>query len=44
MNKVDEITKTQGEGRARRMYLDSVMNNPVWLGAYSLKRLSRNGD
>ena len=36
MNKVDEITKTQGE-EAGAHYLDSVMNNPVWLGAYSLK-------
>lgn len=36
MKKVDEITKTQGEEAGAR-YLDSVMNNPVWLGAYSLK-------
>ncbi len=36
MNKVDEITKTQGE-EAGAHYLDSVMNNPVWLGAYTLK-------
>lgn len=36
MNKVDEITKTQGE-EVGAHYLDSVMNNPVWLGAYSLK-------
>ena len=32
------------ESEAGAHYLDSVMNNPVWLGAYSLKRLSRNGD
>lgn len=36
MNKVEEITQTQGEEAGAR-YLDSVMNNPVWLGAYSLK-------
>ncbi|MCD8317372.1 MAG: protein translocase subunit SecDF [Paraprevotella sp.] len=36
MNKVDEITKMQGEEAGTR-YLDSVTNNPVWLGAYSLK-------
>ncbi len=36
MKKVDKITKTQGE-EAGAHYLDSVMNNPVWLGAYSLK-------
>lgn len=36
MNKVDEITRTQGEEAGAR-YLDSVLNNPVWLGAYSLK-------
>ena len=36
MKKVDEITKTEGEEAGAR-YLDSVMNNPVWLGAYSLK-------
>ncbi len=36
MNKVDEITKTEGE-EAGAHYLDSVMNNPIWLGAYSLK-------
>ena len=31
MNKVDEITKTQGE-EAGYHYLDSALNNPVWLG------------
>lgn len=36
MNKVEEITQTQGE-EAGVHYLDSVLNNPVWLGAYSLK-------
>ena len=36
MNKVEEITQTQGED-AGVHYLDSVLNNPVWFGAYSLK-------
>ena len=36
MNKVDEITKTQGE-EAGYHYLDSALNNPVWLGVYTLK-------
>ena len=36
MNKVDEVTKAQGE-EAGAHYLDSVMNNPVWLRSYSLK-------
>ena len=36
MNKVDEITKTQGE-EAGHHYLDSALNNPVWLGVYTLK-------
>ena len=36
MNKVEEITQAQGEEAGAR-YLDSVLNNPVWLGAYSLK-------
>ena len=36
MNKVEEITQTQGED-AGVHYLDSVLNNPVYMGAYSLK-------
>lgn len=36
MNKVDEITATQGE-EAGFHYLDSALNNPVWLGVYTLK-------
>ncbi|MBR2380568.1 MAG: hypothetical protein IKA86_06215, partial [Paraprevotella sp.] len=36
MNKVEEITQTQGEDAGVHC-LDSVLNNPVWLGAYSLK-------
>lgn len=36
MKKIEEITQTQGEEAGAR-YQDSVMNNPVWLGAYTLK-------
>ena len=36
MKKVDEITATQGE-EAGYHYLDSALNNPVWLGVYTLK-------
>ncbi len=35
-NKIEEITKTEGE-EAGAHYQDSVMNNPVYLGAYSFK-------
>lgn len=35
-NKAQEIAQEQGE-EAGAHYLDSVLNNPVWLGAYSLK-------
>ena len=36
MKKIEEITRTQGEEAGAR-YQDSVMNNPVWFGAYTLK-------
>ena len=36
MNKAEEITKTQG-AEAGDHYLDSVMNEPVWMGTWTLK-------
>lgn len=42
MNKADEITNTQGEEAGDR-YLDSVMNNPVYLGLYTLKECREMG-
>ena len=36
MNKAEEITKTQG-AEAGNHYLDSVMNEPVWMGTWTLK-------
>lgn len=36
MNKAEEITKTQG-AEVGNHYLDSVMNEPVWMGTWTLK-------
>ncbi len=36
MNKAEEISKTQGV-EAGNHYLDSVMNEPVWMGTWTLK-------
>lgn len=35
-NKIEKLAETQGQ-EAATLYEDSVMNTPVWLGAYTLK-------
>ena len=35
MNKAEEISKTQGV-EAGNHYLDSVMNEPVWMGTWTM--------
>lgn len=42
MSRADDITNTQGQEAGAR-YLDSVMNNPVYLGLYTLKECREMG-